>query len=302
MAGELKALFSVSAQDKGLDIEFRWQGKARHYRGDPHRLQQMASNLISNAIKFTQQGSVLIEASELGAPDGKILLKFTVTDTGIGIPPDRLPHLFQAFSQADSSMTRKYGGTGLGLSIVRSLAQLMGGTVGVESQPGQGSCFWFQVCLETVDAVEEKRQIARSGATHGNEAKAERLTGRILVVEDNATNRIVIQSMLRKMGLEVVMAEDGQQGVAAVQGQSAFDLVIMDIQMPVLDGRSATRAIRDWEGREQRARLPVIALTADAYEADCQQALAAGMDDFLTKPVLYEALRATLLRWLPRRD
>lgn len=300
--GELKALFSVSAQDKGLDIEFRWQGKARHYRGDPHRLQQMASNLISNAIKFTQQGSVLIEASELGAPDGKILLKFTVTDTGIGIPPDRLPHLFQAFSQADSSMTRKYGGTGLGLSIVRSLAQLMGGTVGVESQPGQGSCFWFQVCLETVDAVEEKRQIARSGATHGNEAKAERLTGRILVVEDNATNRIVIQSMLRKMGLEVVMAEDGQQGVAAVQGQSAFDLVIMDIQMPVLDGRSATRAIRDWEGREQRARLPVIALTADAYEADCQQALAAGMDDFLTKPVLYEALRATLLRWLPRRD
>jgi PAS domain S-box-containing protein len=300
--GELKALFSVSAQDKGLDIEFRWQGKARHYRGDPHRLQQMASNLISNAIKFTQQGSVLIEASELGAPDGKILLKFTVTDTGIGIPPDRLPHLFQAFSQADSSMTRKYGGTGLGLSIVRSLAQLMGGTVGVESQPGQGSCFWFQACLETVDAVEEKRQIARSGATHGNEAKAERLTGRILVVEDNATNRIVIQSMLRKMGLEVVMAEDGQQGVAAVQGQAAFDLVIMDIQMPVMDGRSATRAIREWEGREQRARLPVIALTADAYEADCQQALAAGMDDFLTKPVLYEALRATLLRWLPRRD
>ncbi|WP_337193813.1 ATP-binding protein [Malikia spinosa] len=286
-------------------MEFRWLGGARRYRGDPHRLRQMATNLITNAIKFTEQGSVIIEASEHDAQGGKTLLKFAVTDTGIGVPPDRLPHLFQAFSQADSSMTRKYGGTGLGLSIVRSLAQLMGGTVGVESQPGQGSCFWFQVCLETVDAVEDRRQVARTGVANrdnGNQAGDERLTGRILVVEDNATNRIVIQSMLRKMGLEVAMAEDGQQGVAAVQGQAAFDLVIMDIQMPVMDGRSATRAIREWEGREQRAHLPIIALTADAYAADCQQALAAGMDDFLSKPVLYEALRAALLRWLPRRS
>ncbi|MCX7252339.1 MAG: PAS domain S-box protein [Burkholderiales bacterium] len=305
LLGELNSLFATSAQGKGLDIEFRRLGGARHYRGDPHRLRQMASNLITNAIKFTEQGSVIIEASEHDSQGGKILLKFAVTDTGIGISPDRQPYLFQAFTQADSSMTRKYGGTGLGLSIVRSLAQLMGGTVGVESQPGQGSCFWFQVCLETVDVVEERGQIARPGVANvanGDEAWDERLTGRILVVEDNATNRLVIQSMLRKMGLEVAMAEDGQQGVAAVQGQAAFDLVIMDIQMPVLDGRSATRAIREWEGREQRARLPIIALTADAYEADCQQALAAGMDDFLTKPVLYEALRAALLRWLPRRS
>ena len=305
LLSELKSLFSTSAHSKGLEIEFRWLGGARRYRGDPHRLRQMATNLITNAIKFTEQGSVIIEASEHDAQGGKTLLKFAVTDTGIGVPPDRLPHLFQAFSQADSSMTRKYGGTGLGLSIVRSLAQLMGGTVGVESQPGQGSCFWFQVCLETVDAVEDRRQVARTGVANrdnSNQAGDERLTGRILVVEDNATNRIVIQSMLRKMGLEVAMAEDGQQGVAAVQGQAAFDLVIMDIQMPVMDGRSATRAIREWEGREQRAHLPIIALTADAYAADCQQALAAGMDDFLSKPVLYEALRAALLRWLPRRS
>ncbi|MDD2729983.1 MASE3 domain-containing protein [Malikia sp.] len=301
MLGELKSLFATSARSKGLRIEFRGLGKANHYRGDPHRLHQMASNLITNAIKFTEQGSVLIEASEQAAPDGKALLRFAVTDTGIGISADRLPSLFKAFTQADSSMTRKYGGTGLGLSIVRSLANLMGGTVGVESVPGQGSCFWFQVCLDTVAAVEEHRQLARTGVAPGDEAKAERLTGRILVVEDNATNRIIIQSMLRKMGLEVAVAEDGQQGVAAVRGSQAFDLVIMDIQMPVMDGRSATRAIREWEGSGQRARLPIIALTADAYEADRQQAIAAGMDDFLTKPLLYEALRAVMLRWLPGR-
>jgi PAS domain S-box-containing protein len=298
--GELKSLFSTSAHSKGLDIEFRWLGGARQYRGDPHRLRQMAANLITNAIKFTEQGSVTIEASEHDEPGGKILLKFAVTDTGIGISPDRQPYLFQAFTQADSSMTRKYGGTGLGLSIVRNLAQLMGGQVGVESKPGQGSCFWFQVCLETVDAVEERRQIARTGVPHGDEVKDDRLTGSILVVEDNATNRIVIQSMLHKMGLEVAMVEDGQQGVAAVQGQQAFDLVLMDIQMPVLDGRSATKAIRAWEQLQQRARLPIIALTADAYEADRQQALAAGMNDFLAKPVLYHALHAVLLRWLPK--
>lgn len=298
MLDEMLSLFVASAQDKGLEIECRWLGQTSHYRGDPHRFRQMASNLISNAIKFTDRGSVLIEASEQGTRDGKTLVKFAVTDTGIGIPADRLPQLFKPFSQADSSTTRKYGGTGLGLSIVSSLAKLMGGTAGVESEPGKGSHFWFQVWLDQVVQAEEPPPGARTA--NGKDAKAPRLAGRVLVVEDNATNRIVIHSMLSKMGLQVAMAEDGQQGVWAVQGEQSFDLVLMDIQMPVMDGRSATQAIREWERQQQRPHLPIIALTADAYEADRQQALAAGMNDFLAKPILYDALHTVLLRWLPQ--
>lgn len=298
MLDEMLSLFAASAQDKGLTIECRWLGQVSHYRGDPHRLRQMASNLISNAIKFTERGSVLIEASEQSVQDGKTLLKFAVTDTGIGIPADRLPSLFKPFSQADSSTTRKYGGTGLGLSIVSSLAKLMGGQVGVESEPGKGSHFWFQVWLDQVTPTAEPKAGVRT--VNGKDAKTPRLAGHVLVVEDNATNRIVIRSMLNKMGLQVAMAEDGQQGVRAVQGEQTFDLVLMDIQMPVMDGRSATQAIREWERQQQRAHLPIIALTADAYEADRQQALAAGMNDFLAKPILYDALQAVLLRCLPQ--
>ena len=298
MLDEMLSLFVASAQEKGLAIEGRWLGQASHYRGDPHRFRQMASNLISNAIKFTDRGSVLIEASEQGSRDGKTLVKFAVTDTGIGIPADRLPQLFKPFSQADSSTTRKYGGTGLGLSIVSSLARLMGGTAGVESEPGKGSHFWFQVWLDQLTPADEPKAGLRTAP--GQEAKVPRLAGRVLVVEDNATNRLVIQSMLGKMGLQVAMAEDGQQGVRAMQGAQSFDLVLMDIQMPVMDGRCATQAIRAWERQQQRAHLPIIALTADAYEADRQQALAAGMNDFLAKPILYDALHAVLLRWLPQ--
>jgi signal transduction histidine kinase/ActR/RegA family two-component response regulator len=297
---EIQALFNEAARSKHLQLEVRWSGpEHQRYIGDAHRLRQMLSNLINNAIKFTTAGTVRIEASETDRDDTMALLEFAVIDTGMGIPEDKQDLLFKPFSQTDSSTTRQFGGTGLGLSIVRSLARLMGGDVGVDSEAGKGSRFWFRVRANLVSATEDTRQNHRDLQRATTSATAQ-FKGTVLVVEDNPTNRKVISSLLGKLGLEVSLAEDGQQALDAItQAPTLPDIVLMDVQMPVMDGYTATTRIRHWEHENTRSHLTIIALTADAYEEDRQRCLTVGMDDFLAKPINVEALRMVLGRWLP---
>ena len=299
-----EALFGPQARSKGLTIACRWAGAPEAcYLGDPHRLQQMLSNLVSNAIKFTQQGHVHIEAREVGRSQHHVTLEFGVSDTGVGIAPDKLPLLFQSFSQADTSTTREYGGSGLGLSIVRNLAELMGGGVDVHSAPGQGSRFWFYVQLAMAPMGAPTLAQALEHDV-GNPVQAQRpvqFGGHVLVAEDTAINQRVIQALLGLHGLQATVVADGQQALDALavdQPVRAFDLVLMDLQMPVMDGCTATQRLRAWEAQAGRARVPVVALTAGAFEEDRQRCLDAGMDEVLTKPLAMDQLQTTLARWL----
>ena len=312
---EIGLLFSEAASRKGLTLTDSWSGPAQHYLGDAHRVRQMVSNLVGNAIKFTAQGTIRVEAREVdgdvdGDGDGNLLggaaqVEFAVIDSGIGVPQEQQAQLFQPFSQADNSTTRMFGGTGLGLSIVRSLARLMGGDAGVESTPGQGSRFWFRIGLERVAAGTDNREMQRAQKANATaNTKPVGLSGHVLVVEDNRVNQRVIRALLDSLGLTCVVEEDGQQGFDAVKraGNAARpDLILMDLQMPVLDGYGATAKIRLWEAESSLPRLPIIALTADAFAEDQQHCIDAGMDDFLAKPVDRDALAITLRRWLPSR-
>jgi PAS domain S-box-containing protein len=313
---ETAALFAGAAAYKGLLITADWQGEAQRYRGDPHRLRQMLSNLVGNAIKFTARGEVRLAARETECAGDTRMLEFSVSDTGIGIPADKLDRLFQPFSQVDASTTREFGGSGLGLSIVRSLVQLMGGSVGVESVPGQGSRFWFRVELtQAIDA--DSRHRARNADDSPAQILGDQdMGGHILVVEDNQTNRRVISALLGKLGLTVETAEDGEQGVARIinaANQRWPDLILMDVQMPLLDGYGATARIREWEAQQEaqleaqqkqhaRPRLPIIALTANAYAEDRERCLAAGMDDYLAKPINTSDLAQMLAKWLGKNS
>ena len=296
-------LFSDQARHAGLVIQCHWAGaRNAHYLGDPHRLRQMLANLVSNAIKFTRQGHIRIEASEIGRSEQGALLEFVVSDTGVGIAPDKLSLLFQSFSQTDTSTTREFGGSGLGLSIVRKLADLMGGGVGVHSEPGQGSRFWFHVRLALAPQGSNPAQtVSQPAANLGVEAALRQFAGHVLVAEDNPTNQMVIQTLLGKHGLQVTLAGDGRQALEAIKALhpvAPFDLVLMDLQMPVMDGCSATRHLRAWEAQTGCRRLPVVALTAGAFEEDRQHCLDAGMDDVLTKPVAMDQLQAALAHWV----
>jgi CheY-like chemotaxis protein len=238
---------------------------------------------------------VQIEGRELERDSDGATLEFAVRDSGIGIAAEKLPLLFQPFTQTDTSTTRQFGGSGLGLSIVSKLAQAMGGSVGVDSVAGAGSRFWFRLRAQLANA--ERDTAAR--ATAARSADTAPLQGRVLVVEDDAVNRHVIDALLHKLGLQVTLAHDGAQGLQAVTQGGAFDLVLMDLNMPVLDGYQVTEGIRQWEGGDARLHLPIVALTANAFEEDRQRCLVAGMDDFLTKPVSLGALRTALQKWLP---
>jgi PAS domain S-box-containing protein len=303
---ETAALFAEMAHSKPLILETAWHGPdGQRYWGDPIRLRQMLSNLLSNALKFTERGAVRIEAREESAGDAVTGLRFVVSDTGIGIPADELEKLFQPFSQVDASATRRYGGTGLGLSIVRRLANLMGGDVAVESRVGAGSAFSFHIRAQRVQPGEESRSIGRD-ATQAQlppVVSPAAVVRRILVAEDNKTNRVVIESLLRKFGYEFLAVEDGQAAVDAVMQDSwRPDLVLMDCQMPNLNGFDATTRIRAWEAERGLPRLPIVALTASAFQDDRDHCLAVGMDDFLAKPVDMNLLQATLLKWFARAE
>ncbi len=264
-------------------------------RGDPGRLRQILTNLVGNAVKFTSEGEVCVNASLTNESEHYVVLRFSVRDTGIGIPADKLPLLFEKFNQIDTSSTRQYGGTGLGLAISRELAELMGGSVGVTSEEGKGSEFWFTACFEK--QAEAMRQDGASRPAEGESSP--RFDGRgahILLVEDNATNRNVALAMLKKLGLNADAAVDGEDALAAL-GKNAYDLVLMDCQMPRMDGYEATRIIRNMAGEIRN--VPVIAITACAILGDRERCLEAGMNDYVGKPISRGALIGALRKWLP---
>ena len=281
-------LIGDKAQAKGLDLSFTVAPEVPNdLMGDPLRLGQILVNYANNAVKFTEQGSIKIAvavAQDLGA---EVVLRFQVTDTGIGLSPEQIGRLFQSFQQADSSTTRKFGGTGLGLAISKKLAELMGGHVGVESQPGQGSSFWFTARLG-------KGKPSDKVVSAPTAMDTESLFGtRILLVEDNELNQQVASELLTDLGMEVEIAENGEIAVEKIQS-GYYDLVLMDMQMPVMDGLTATTEIRKL-GFDQ---LPIIAMTANAMQADRDRCTQVGMNDYVTKPMDFDALVATLLRWV----
>jgi PAS domain S-box-containing protein len=298
LVADVQCLFVQTAAAKGLLLQSHWRGETEgKFLGDPSRLRQMLSNLVSNGIKFTASGSVEVEVRELDRQGQRVVLEFSVVDSGVGVPRDQQSLLFQPFSQADSSTTRHFGGTGLGLSIVRNLAELMNGEVGLVSEPGQGARFWFRVQLSLDTAPLASAELA----TVVPIAQAKR-HAKILVVEDNPVNRMVIGALLdsqENFELTQEMVENGQLACDFFRRGGKVDLVLMDAQMPVMDGMAATMEIRRWEAEHGLAPVPIVALTANAYQEDRQNCFAAGMNDFLAKPLDMKKLEAILHHWLP---
>jgi PAS domain S-box-containing protein len=294
---ETIGLFAKAAQAKGLTIAGHWTGASRHCQGDAGRLRQMLSNLISNAIKFSEQGAIQVEVREVSQDNGAVLLEFAVSDSGIGIPADQQGRLFERFSQADSSITRKYGGSGLGLSLVRTLAQSMGGAAGFESAEGRGSRFWFTVRLALQPHTASQSPV--SGANATDAAGTSQLRCRVLVFEDHPTNQVLIRAMLKKLGATMSLATDGASWLKSMTTTEPADIILMDLQMPIMGGFEAAEHIRRWEQENGHRRRPILALTANVFDADREHCVSVGMDDFLVKPIALADLRSALLKWLP---
>lgn len=293
----LASILSTAAQDKGIRLLcIADPAVPTQLRGDPGRLRQILTNLAGNAIKFTEKGEVAIRVTIAEGAESSCLLRFSVHDTGIGIPEDKIGVLFNTFSQVDVSTTRKFGGTGLGLAISRQLAEMMGGSVGVTSQEGKGSEFWFTARLGMSLGLGGQ---APGVALEGQPAAC--LEGRILVAEDNSTNREVALGMLRQLGLRADAVANGAEAISALES-IPYDLVLIDMRMPVMDGIEAARQIRNPPSAVLNHDIPIIALTANAMQSDRDSCLAAGMNDFVPKPILKAVLRAALNRWLPTGD
>ncbi len=291
-------LFSGKASKKGITLTSRVEERIpRIVHGDPTRLRQILINLIGNAIKFTEQGSVNLEVTMEGREIENCVLHFEVRDTGIGLTLQQQQGIFDAFSQADSSTTRKYGGTGLGLAISRQLVALMGGGISVESEPGFGATFRFTVQL----LIPDDQESALAGCHKDQEdffLLTHRFDCRVLVAEDNLTNQIVVKGMLEILGCSVALTANGREAVLMAQ-KGRYDIIFMDCQMPELDGYSATAEIRAMEQDSGREPTPIIALTAHVMSGDREHCLQAGMDDYLGKPLQQNQLQDTLKKWLP---
>jgi signal transduction histidine kinase/CheY-like chemotaxis protein len=284
--GPVVESFSVMARNKGLDFQLEIEAAAAGWwEGDADRLRQITGNLLSNAVKFTPHGIVAAKIDVDAARGG---LRLTVRDTGVGIAPEKLPALFEKFTQADNSATRRFGGTGLGLAICRELTQMMGGSINVESREGHGSTFIVELPLPRAEAA---------GAEPADTVRTEQDGLRLLAAEDNATNQQVLAAVMESLGIDIDIVADGKLAVEAWRG-CAYDLILMDIQMPVMDGIAAAREIRAAERDDGRARTPIIALTANALTHQIEEYMAAGMDGHVAKPIeiakLYEAISTVL--------
>ncbi len=267
-----------------------------HLRGDPVRLRQILINLCDNAVKFTETGSITVRVSSLEQYGSSVKLLFEVKDTGVGIPREHQQSIFDSFSQVDASTTRKYGGTGLGLAITKRLVAMLQGEVGVTSQPGRGSTFWFSAVLENQGGTSVKPAPAdQSPAITSGPPSLH-----ILLAEDNAISRQVIVQMLEKIGHTITIAVNGAEAVRMFPDDN-FDLVLMDIQMPVMDGIAATRQIQSMQ-RDSRKKVPIIAITANAMAGDREELLNQGLDDYISKPVSMKTLTETIQRNLTRAD
>jgi CheY-like chemotaxis protein len=281
-------LLHPTASAKGIALECEMApGLPTYLKGDAHRIRQILLNLLSNAIKFTLRGAVTLLADYAVTDDREALLVLRVKDTGIGLDQESIRRLFNRFTQAEQSTSRRYGGTGLGLAICKQLTELMGGEIGVESQFGVGSTFWCRVPIGLGEAP-------HAGATE-QPAHSDILNLRLLVAEDNATNQFLMRAILESLGHKITIANNGAEAVEMAKNY-AFDAILMDVQMPVMDGPTATREIRHLGGRG--AQLPIVALTANAMPGDRESYMAAGMDDYVSKPVdpakLMEVLRGLM--------
>ncbi|MCZ2486623.1 PAS domain S-box protein [Aquirufa antheringensis] len=290
----LMALFTPLAHQKGNKVSYKLDDKVPAYvKADETRLLQILSNLTSNALKFTENGSVFITVKPLSVTPEWAELEVRVSDTGIGISPTNLEKLFNAFQQVDNSTSKNYGGTGLGLAISREFCKMMDGDIGVESEEGKGSTFWFTIKLAIGDSslaakTKKDENLSISGTLHSVHA-------RVLLVDDNATNRKVASQILMKAGCEVLMASSGQEAINILQKDANFDLVLMDIQMPEMDGMETTRRLK---ALNLAALPPIVAMTAYAMKEDRERFLAAGMDDYLAKPIRAQQIIAMVSRWV----
>ena len=308
MLKDLADILAIGAHEKGLELVCLVEPAVPSLlRGDPGRIRQILVNLSGNAVKFTEKGEIVIRVSLESEDLKNVTLRFAISDTGIGIPANRQAILFSPFTQVDGSTTRQYGGTGLGLAISKSLAELMGGRIGLESTVGVGSTFWFTAVFEKQPV--KSRSVDEIFGENGGEAAIESLAAeqfiseddkqriRILVAEDNPINQKVAQAMIRKIGLSVDVVANGQQAIDALE-TVPYDLVLMDCQMPDIDGFEATRRIRQPGSKALNPNIPIIAMTASTMRGDRDRCIQAGMSDFIAKPVLVRELVDVLARWL----
>ena len=294
MLRSVLAIISEAADAKGLQLLINVASLPQNLHGDATRLAQTLVNYLSNAVKFTAKGSVTLSGQIVEEDATGYLVRFEVSDTGIGMTPDQQDRIFTAFEQADQSTTRKYGGTGLGLAINRRIAQLMGGEVGVESALGHGSTFSITARLGKAQTVAN----AESEQSESAEVllKRHHCGKRVLLAEDELANQMIAEMLLTDAGLVVSIAGDGAEAVRLAE-RNDYDVILMDMQMPEMDGLEATRAIRRMPNRKT---VPILAMTANAFAEDRERCSAAGMNDFLTKPAVPEVMFATLLKWLGR--
>ena len=308
LIAEVIMLISVRANEKGLNVTLEYDERTpEHFIGDSLRVRQVLVNLLSNAVKFTAEGGIIIHVSSAATRQNRLDMRIRVSDTGIGIPTDKLEAIFDKFIQADSSHSRQYGGTGLGLAISRGLAERMNGEITVASQPGKGSVFTFRVPL-AIASVESLARPSASEKPHSlptpvapekasEPEKAKPSGPRILLVEDNAANILVAKSYLELFGFTYAVAHHGEEGVEK-HVADPFDIILMDVQMPVMDGYEATQRIRDWEIAHRHTRTPIIAMTSHGRVEDRDRCLRKGMDDYLSKPFRPEDLKTKILAHL----
>ncbi len=304
---EVMDLFRNRAEEHRLDLSLEIAPEVPdRLRGDSARMRQILVNLLGNAVKFTPRGGVAVRIRREREDGDRVRLAMEVADTGIGIPPERREHLFRPFSQGDGSTSRRYGGTGLGLAISRELARIMGGDIEVESEVGRGSTFRAVLEVEKVPPI-PGRDGGSAGAAQGRPRSPDGAAARketpapILLVEDQPANQKVAQGILKRFGYAVDVAGDGRTAVEAL-GRKAYDLVLMDVSMPEMDGFEATRAIRDPESSVIDPGIPIIAMTAHALKGDRERCLAAGMDDYIAKPIQPDELLAAVRRCRPVAD